>query len=680
MQLSAMPRRDNVLTISNHIAFAFVIACLINVGVSTKLKAHTDIVSPNGRNSISLQTGEAGVKFEIRRDGKLLIGPSRMGCELSNGRILGASASEPARVQHNTVDASFELLWGKTTRARDHCNTGSIELVDASGLRWKVDLRAYDDGVAFRYRIHMQAGMRTCAIRDEATEFDVADLPTVHYMPLKSFTTSHEALYRRSSITDIPPGSLLDCPLLIDWSEGPSAAITEAKILDFAGAYLRRESATATKLSVRLSPHPSKAGVSVIGTNALTSPWRVVLLADDAGEMLESNLLLCLNDPPKETGGGYQWVVPGKTSFHWWNGEFERDHEINDDGQTFVTRHKRYIDFCAANGIRYHGLSGDGRAWYPQSSQRYGIASADANICIARPELKLPEIFEYADQKGVGIRLWVHWKPLSEQLEEALETYEQWGVKGLMVDFLNRDDQAMNRFTQRMLRSASEHHLHIQIHGSSKPGGEQRTFPHLLNREGVLNLESSKWSKQCDPQHNVNVAYTRALAGPVDYHSGGFRNVSRKQFQPRQLNPAVLGSRCHHLAMFIVYENPMPMVADTPESYKRQIGFDFIKNVPVTWTETRFLVGIPGEFIAVARRSEGQWYFGGMNNWSPREVEISLELLSTGDWELTLLRDESMDDSEPALATKLKQDVNASTVLRIPMAPGGGFAGVIRRK
>ena len=172
-----------------------------------------------------------------------------------------------------------------------------------------------------------------------------------------------------------------------------------------------------------------------------------------------------------------------------------------------------------------------------------------------------------------------------------------------MVDFLDRDDQEMIDFVERMLESAARHKLHIQIHGSSKFSGEQRTFPHLFNREGVLNLEYLKWSDLCTPEHNVNVAYTRALAGPVDYHLGGFRSVSRADFQPQDRLPVVMGTRCHQLALYVVYENPMPMVADVPQAYEGQPGFDFLKEAPTTWDETRFVAGEPGEYVVLARRA-----------------------------------------------------------------------------
>ena len=261
-----------------------------------------------------------------------------------------------------------------------------------------------------------------------------------------------------------------------------------------------------------------------------------------------------------------------------------------------------------------------------------------------------------------------------------MNKYESWGIKGLMVDFLDCDDQKMVLFTERMLKSAAEHRIHIQIHGSSKYSGEQRTFPNLFNREGVLNLEYNKWSKLCTPDHSVNVAYTRALAGPVDFHLGGFRSVARAQFEPRDRAPLVMGTRCHHLALYVVYENPMPMVADSPAAYQDQTGFDFIRKVPTTWDETRFLVGEPGEYFSVARRKDDAWYVAGITNWSKRTIDFPLDFLAEGSYKADLYLDGSLDESQPNAVHKLTRTVNETSTLQIQLAPGGGFVGVLTLK
>jgi alpha-glucosidase len=343
--------------------------------------------------------------------------------------------------------------------------------------------------------------------------------------------------------------------------------------------------------------------------------------------------------------------------------------------------HKKYIDFCAAHHIAYHAVItvAPGRPWYVQSGPPGYDPRPDTDILAPRPDLGLPRILEYAKKKGVGIRLWVYWKPLSEKLEEAFALYERWGIKGLMVDFMDRDDQEMVEWQEKVLQVAARHKLHIQFHGSYKFSGEQRTYPNLFNREGVLNLEYLKWADNCTPQHDVDVAYTRALAGPVDYHLGGFRAAARDKFQPRDEKPEVLGTRCHQLAMYVVFENPMPMVCDYPEAYEEQPGFDFLKEIPTTWDETQFVVGEPGEFIVVARRSGKTWYLGGMTNWTRRKLKIPLDFLGDGPFAAFLRTDDMSQRADPNVIREERVLVDKNRKLEIEMASGGGVVADIRR-
>jgi alpha-glucosidase len=267
---------------------------------------------------------------------------------------------------------------------------------------------------------------------------------------------------------------------------------------------------------------------------------------------------------------------------------------------------------------------------------------------------------------------------LSEKLEEAFAQYERWGIRGLMVDFMDRDDQEMVEWQEKCLRVAAKHKLHIQFHGSYKPTGEQRTFPNLFNREGVLNLEYLKWSDSCTPQHSVDVAYTRLLAGPVDFHLGGFRAVPRDEFQPRDLNPLVMGTRANQLALYVVYENPMPMVADDPSAYEKQPGFAFVADVPTTWDETRFVAGEPGEYIVVARRYGDAWYLGGITNWTPRELTLPLDFLGGGTFEARLYLDGSLDGTNPNEIREETRFVSREKPLKVSLAVGGGVAAVLR--
>jgi alpha-glucosidase len=236
----------------------------------------------------------------------------------------------------------------------------------------------------------------------------------------------------------------------------------------------------------------------------------------------------------------------------------------------------------------------------------------------------------------------------------------------------------MVQWQERVLRAAARHKLHIQFHGSYKPTGEQRTFPNLFNREGVLNLEYLKWTDACSPAHSVNVAYTRALAGQVDYHLGGFRHAPRSAFQPRDDRPSVLGTRAHHLALYVVFENPMPMLADIPSAYENQPGFNFLVEVPTTWDETRFVAGEAGEYVVVARRSGKNWYLGGITNWTSRKLSLPLEFLGAGDFEATIFKDVSDDGEKPNELRIEMRSLNSGAMLDLPLASGGGVAAVFR--
>ncbi len=639
----------------------------------TALAETVETVSPDAANTIQVTgIGEGADRLGIRfsHAGRTALELSNMNIGLEGpGELSGAA--QLIDVERARQEQSFTLPWGKSSKVVARAFRATIRLRDAEGIEWEIELAAFDDAVAYRYGLTKQSKLDTFTITHESADVRFNGVPTIHYTALSKFTNDHEAEFHRDELTGVM-GPLIDLPLLAVWPDGFAAGITEARVRDFPNMYLEPSlDLDSELLHTRLSPLPGNDAACVTGRTPHVSPWRVVQLGDSAGEMLESNVLLFLNDRPQAE---FSWVKPGKTTWHWWNGTFEHPPGTN-PGMNFES-HKRYIDFCAANGIAYHAVIADMRPWHVQSGDGFS-PKPDTDILTPRPELELPKIIEYARERGVGIRLWLHWKAIGDQLEEAFQRYEDWGIAGLMIDFLDRDDQEMVDFSDRVLESAARHKLHIQFHGSYKPSGEQRTFPHLFNREGVLNLEYLKWSKRCTPPHNIEAAYVRQLAGPMDYHLGGFHSISNANFVAQNENPYVLGTRCHHLAMYVVYENPMPQVCDTPEAYEGQTGFDFIVDVPTAWDETRFVTGVAGDYIVMARRKGTAWYVGGMTNWTPRKLEVPLDFLAPGTYTARVYIDGSMDQEEPNAISVETKTVNAGTTLPIEMAPGGGFAAII---
>jgi alpha-glucosidase len=636
------------------------------------------VASPNGENTIivTLPTSPgAAATYAVARSGRAIVEPSAFKIVLADAGDVAAGA-KLVESSEDKVDQTFEMPAGKSRSVRDRFSRARLRFESPGQILWDLEVRAYDDGVAFRYSFPEQPKLADFVLQSESTELRLAGSPTLLLETTDSFAWSHERLYTRSPLALVPVKSFIELPMLAEWPDGTSALVTEAALRDFAGLYLERDPGSQARLlRTFLSPRLDRPDAAVIGRTPHRSPWRVIQLADWAGRQIESSLLVCLNDPPERD---FSWLRPGKTTWHWWNGTAEEGLPEKSPLTTFEY-HRDYIDFCARHGIAYHAVVSDNRPWHKQTQADFA-PGPDTDILQPRAGLDLARIIAYGREKGVGIRLWVHWQALDPRLEEAFTQYEAWGIRGLMVDFLDRDDQEMVNYCWRVLESAARHHLHIQFHGSYHPSGEQRTYPNLDNREGALNLEYSKGGMKCDPQHNVDVSFTRSLAGPTDYHLGGFRSVARSDFRARNINPYVLGTRCHHLALYVVYENPMPQVCDTPLAYEGQPGFEFIEAVPTTWDETRFLAGRPGEFMAVARRQGDEWYLAGITNDIPRRLSITLRFLGQGGREITLFRDGSMDAEEPNAVKVERRPVSAGETLDVDLATGGGFVAIIRAR
>ena len=265
-------------------------------------------------------------------------------------------------------------------------------------------------------------------------------------------------------------------------------------------------------------------------------------------------------------------------------------------------------------------------------------------------------------------------------MDEAFPLYESWGVKGIKVDFMNRDDQEMVNMYHAMVRKAAEHHLVVDFHGAYKPTGIRRTWPNLITREGVLGLEFVKFERATrviSPDHDCTIPFTRMLAGPMDYTPGGFSNATREQFVSQGANPMTKGTRCHQLALFVVFESPLQMVPDHPGNYRGEPGLEFLKAVPTTWDDTRVLNGEVGDFVTIVRQSGNEWYLGSITDWSPRTLEVPLDFIGSGEWTVEVWADGDDADTNAESVAMSKTTMTSDQVLTVDMAPGGGFAARI---
>ncbi len=566
--------------------------CLLVIGGCTGvLTAHAQerlLTSPDNRIRVAIRMPAPGTTnrpvWSASFQGKPVLAGCGLGLQTSDGGEL-LSGARIVRERSQSADRRIPVLFGKADHANDRFRETRFTLESSRHRRLDVVFRCYDDAVAFRYELPKSTQAGSVTILDETTSFRLQGEPTAYAQYLESYTTSHEHNVTTAPYSKLAPGKLLDLPLTFSWDDNTFAAITEASLRHYAGMSLMRPAGEASgdDLVCRLTPRAD--GVKVVRPLPMETPWRVVLIGDRPGALLESCTLYCLNEPSviKDTS----WIKPGKITFSWWNGDVF-------DGKRSLPilsfeMARKYIDFCASNGIPTHSItSKEGNPifpWYHQSKP--GVAPGpDTDVTRPRADFDLPAIRQYADSKHVRLWTWAHQGALRGRVEEAFAAFEKMGWSGMMVDFFDHDDQESVEHAESILDAAARHHIMIHLHGVWKPTGWQRTYPNLMNHEGSLNLEYLKWTNRCTPEHDLLMAFTRLVAGPMDYHLGGFRAVTAARFKPRYIAPNVLGTRCHQLGMYVCFDNPNPMVADYPTAYIGQPGFDFIQTVPTWWDET----------------------------------------------------------------------------------------------
>jgi alpha-glucosidase len=286
----------------------------------------------------------------------------------------------------------------------------------------------------------------------------------------------------------------------------------------------------------------------------------------------------------------------------------------------------------------------------------------------------MPELLRFAKDRGVRLWLWLHWSHADKQYEEAFALYEKWGIAGVKIDFMQRDDQEMVNWYHKIVKKAAEHHLLVNFHGAYKPTGFRRTYPNLMTREGVLGNEYNKWSKRVTPEHNCTLPFTRMLAGPMDYTPGGFLNRSKDKFKTNVKPTQVMGTRCHELAKFVIYDSPLRCVCDNPSNYENQPGLEFLRVVPTVWDDTKVLNGEVGKYITMARRSGQSWFIGAMTDCQERTLEIKLNFLGRGKYAAHIFADAPDSGENAEKLVEDKRVVTAKDKLTVKMASGGGFA------
>jgi alpha-glucosidase len=667
--------------------------CLLAFSLVAAVTAQTNgaepvkVTSPNGQIAFLLFDGPAtvnegapagrnaqepeGLRYVVEFHGMRMLAESALGLEMEGQPALGPGMRRTG-AETSSVDESYTIPVGKTKTVRDHYNAVRADFEDASGRKLTVEVRVFDDGVGFRYVVPDQPAMKRVKITQEVTEFCYVKDATTYPLILDGYQSSWEDEYQQRLSSGLHRDWVIGTPFLAEEPGVGWVAITEADIDNYAGMFLRR-GRRHESVRVDLSPHADEAGVidpgyAVETRTPFASPWRVLLIGDEPGRLIESNIMLNLNPPSKIADTS--WIAAGKSAWDWWSGEAAPSVSFKTGMNTATMKH--YIDFASDSGFPYMLIDA---GWAASAVRKDpGDYAAEADITRVTPEVDMPELLRYAKEKHVRLWLWAHWKSVDESMDQAFPLFEQWGIAGVKIDFMNRNDQWMAGFYRRVVENAAAHHLMIDFHGAYPPDGLRRTWPNLMTREGVMGKEYLKSTARVTPTHNTTLPFTRMLAGPMDYTPGAFGNSNRENFVARNVMPMGLGTRAHELALYLVLESPFEMVSDYPEHYQGQKEFDFIKRVPATWDEVRVLNGRPMENITLARRSGKDWYVGSLTNWDARTVKVPLSFLGAGKYVAEMYADAPDSAVEATHTTLSRQTVDRTTVLDVHMVSGGGNA------
>ena len=624
--------------------------------------------SPDRKTEVKIELAK-DIRLSILHGKEQVLAVSNIALELDGNQHLGRSPAVDRTETRSVSEKITPVVPEKRSVIPDIFNELTIHFKGSYGLI----IRAYNDGVAYRFFTRLPGDI---TVRDEQLQITVSPDDSIFFPEETSFLSHSERLYKYLAVKEIADTQMCYIPALLAKANGWKVAITESDLLDYPGLYLRGGGNGEPVLKSKFPPYPLEEQLVRDRTIKVTKtadciakakgsrvfPWRVFAIAERDGDLIENDIVYRLGSPLKlkETS----WIKPGKVAWDWWNANnvYGVDFKAGINTQTY----KFYVDFASRYCIEYIILD---EGW-----------SKPSDVLQVNPEINIEELFSYSKDKKVGIILWVLWNALDAKMTEALDQYERWGAKGIKVDFMQRDDQKVVNYYEKVAQEAAKRHLLVDFHGSYKPTGFSRAYPHVLTREGVQGLEHSKWSPNVTPKHDVTLPFTRMFAGPMDYTPGAMVNATKENFKPIFNQPMSQGTRCHQLAMYVVYESPLQMLCDCPSNYlKEPEVMEFLSAVPTVWDETRALNATVGEYLTVARKKGNDWYIGSMTDWTPRDVEVNLGFLSPGRYQAIIYADGPNAHRYGSDYRKERREVGRSDVLRIHLAPGGGWAAHLRR-
>ena len=619
------------------------------------------LTSPDSKLAVEIENSGRGITLKMTKGVESII-------ELSDlGMVTDQVAKKPfqiIKVTRNAVDEEIKpIIKEKSEGYKNAYNELVLKFKSSQSLAF----RLFNEGLAYRFSTTAKDSL---TIIEETLNIHLQADDSVRFQSEKSFHSAYEQPYEFKKMNDLDPTRLCNLPFLVEKQSGKFVMITESDLYNYPGLWIK--SAGPSQLTATHPPYPK----TLVNTNSRyssgqvgethdyiakvrgnrTYPWRIFAVADGEAGLINNNLVYLLASPSELTDPS--WIKPGVVMFDWWakNNIYGVDFKAGINTETA----KYFIDFCAEKGFRYF-LFDDG--WSPKD-----------NLLRSVPGLDMEEVTAYAKTKGVDVMVWVIWNTLRDQWQEAFDQFEMWGIKGIKIDFMNRDDQQMVEFYEAIASKAAEKQMVINFHGAYKPSGLSRKYPNVLTREALIEFEQSGVSDADNPEHHNLLPYIRMFTGAMDYIPATMRNANKHNFRHFGDYPMGWGTRAHSMALFIILSSPMTMLPGSPSDYYREEECtDFLAKIPVEWDETRFLDGEIGKYTVLARRSGVEWHIGAITNDDPRTIELPTDFLKPGRYDIEIIED-GINASTAATDYKLlRRQIKAGELLKLQLAPGGGW-------
>ena len=650
--------------------YVLVLALILFPSLSDAQKMF-QLESPTGDITISVRVADS-VYYTVSVNKTPVIAPSTIAV-LTNASKWGINATVSRQRKRTVKETIVNPVPFKRALIPDHFNELELQFKGSYSLIF----RAYDDGVAYRF---VSSTTDSLYINREIATFRFAANDTVYFPQMQKrddvdiFHTSFEEPYRKVTLSTIASSAMGFTPVLV--AGRIKAVITESDLWNYPGMFLAGSNGKALhgvfaaypdQLEVRGGEFKQPVAISrkdyiayIAGHQPL--PWRVIILAKEDKQLLTNDLVYRLGSPPVTTD--WSWVEPGMSTEEWICGS--NIYGVDFTSGINTATYKYYIDFASRFGLEYVMLD----AGWSDYNDLFRIT----------PGLDLEAVSAYAKTKNVGLILWTLSMTLERQLEPALSMFNRLGVKAIMTDFMDRDDQPMMQFYERIGEATARHKIMIMFHGAFKNAGFERTFPHAITREAVLGSEYNIWSDKASPEHDLLIPFIRMTSGPMDYEPGFMVNANQRTFRPLPDKVMSQGTRCHQLAMFVAYDSPLQMFSGNPADAWREENFtEFLGSLPTVWEETIVPDARLGDYLVLARRNGNDWYLAAMTDWTPRTLEISLSFLHEGTFELTLVEDGVNADQHASDYRIRTERVDRRKSIRITMAPGGGYVARLKK-